>query len=230
MTDPIAEAPLRLRVRITGVVYLLYFVAAVASVAFAGGIVVPGDAAATARNLLANEARLQLGFAIGLVASAAYVALTAFLFEILAPVDRGLSRLAAFFSLMGCAIQTIGALFEIAPLAALKSSPGPETLQLAATFLDLHRTANDKGLVFFALYCLLLGLLVFRSSFLPRFLGVLLMAAGVGWLSFLMPAPPAWLSHSVQGFGFLAELAFMLWLLVKGVDVQRWRERAAAAR
>ncbi|HEY4575250.1 MAG TPA: DUF4386 domain-containing protein, partial [Thermoanaerobaculia bacterium] len=116
MTGPIAAASPRPQARITGVVYLLYFVTAVAGVLFLRGIVVVhGDPAATAHNLLAHESRFRLGFAFDLVSNACYVALTAFLYELLAPVNRGLSRLAAFFSLMGCAIQTFGSVFELAP-------------------------------------------------------------------------------------------------------------------
>ncbi len=228
MTGPIAEAPPSPRARITGVVYLLYFLTAVASALLVRGLVVPGDPAATAHNLLANEPRFQLGCAVGLVASACYVALTALLYRLLEPVDRGLSLLAAFFSLMGCAVQTVGSLFELAPLVALRSG-GPATAlgaepsqRLALMLFDLHTQALNVGLVFFAVYCLLIGYLIWRSAFLPRALGVLLMVAGCGWLTFLWPPLAVSLSRYVQGLGFLAELSLMLWLLVKGVRAQRW--------
>jgi len=228
MTGPIAAASPRPQARITGVVYLLYFVTAVAGVLFLRGIVVVhGDPAATAHNLLAHESRFRLGFAFDLVSNACYVALTAFLYELLAPVNRGLSRLAAFFSLMGCAIQTFGSVFELAPLIVLKGgSPTDPSQRLALMLFDLHAQAVSVALVFFAVYCLLLGYLVVRSAFLPRALGVLLMAAGCGWLTFLWPPLARSLSPFVQAFGGLAELALMLWLLVRGVRVQEWREQA----
>lgn len=230
MTGPIAEASPRPQARITGVVYLLFFVTAFASLFLLRGLVVHGDPAATAHNLLAHEPRFRLGFAVDLLSNACYVALTALLYELLAPVNRGLSRLAAFFSLMGCAIQTFGSVFELAPLVVLKGgSPADPSLRLALMLFDLHAQAVSVALIFFAVYCLLLGYLVVRSTFLPRPLGVLLMAAGCGWLTFLWPPLALSLSPFVQGLGGLAELALMLWLLVRGVNVQRWREQAGAA-
>ena len=84
-----------------------------------------------------------------------------------------------------------------------------------------------SSLVFFGPYCLLLGYLVFRSTFLPRILGVLMALAGVGWLIFLSP-----LANHLQAYlkilGFLAEASLMLWLIVKGVNAQRWSELATS--
>ena len=89
--------------------------------------------------------------------------------------------------------------------------------------------AQTITLVFFGLYCLLIGFLIFKSTFLPRILGVLMALAGLGWLTFLAPPLANALSPYVLVLGFLAELSLMLWLLVKGVNVQRWKQQAAAA-
>lgn len=227
MTDSLAEVSPRPQARITGAVYLLFFVTAVAGLLLLRGLVVPGDPAATAHNLLAHEPRFRLGFAVSLLSNACYVALAALLYELLAPVNRGLSLLAAFFSLTGCAVQTFGSVFELAPLVALKGGgPADPSLHQAMMLFDLYAQAVSVALVFFAVYCLLIGYLIVRSAFLPRALGVLLMAAGCGWLTFLWPPLALYLSPFVQALGALAELAFMLWLLVKGVHVQRWREQA----
>jgi hypothetical protein len=226
MTGPIAEALPHPQARVTGVVYLLYFVTAFAGLFLLRGLVVHGDPVATAHNLLANEPRFRLGFAAGLLSNACYVALTALLYELLAPVSRKLSLLAAFFSLMGCAIQTFGSVFELAPLVALRGTEPSQ--RLALMLFDLYAQAVSVALVFFAVYCLGIGYLIVRSAFLPRALGVLLMVAGCGWLTFLWPPLAQSLSPAVQGFGFLAELALMLWLLARGVDVRRWREQAGA--
>jgi hypothetical protein len=85
-----------------------------------------------------------------------------------------------------------------------------------------------SSLVFFSPYCLLIGYLIFRSTFLPRFLGVLMATAGVGWLIFLSPLEH-YLSTYLKVLGFLAEASLMLWLIMKGVNVQRWNEQASAA-
>jgi len=100
---------------------------------------------------------------------------------------------------------------------------------LALMFLELNTQANNICVVFFGFYCLLIGYLIFRSAFLPRILGVLMAFAGLGWLTFLSPPLANYLSPYILVLGFLAELAFCLWLLVMGVNVQRWRQLASAA-
>jgi hypothetical protein len=230
-----AEASPRRGARITGVVYLLYFLTAVLGVFFMKGIVVDGDAAATATNILAHESLFRLGIATGLVATAGYIALTALLYGLFKPVSRSLSLLAAFFSLVGCAILAFASLFQIAPLVVLGGSPylsvfNMEQLRaLALMFLDLNTQANNICVVFFGVYCLLIGYLIFRSAFLPRILGVLMGLAGLGWLTFLSPPFANHLSPYNLVLGFVAELSLMLWLLIMGVNVQRWKEQASAA-
>jgi hypothetical protein len=85
-----------------------------------------------------------------------------------------------------------------------------------------------SSLAFFGPYCLLIGYLIFRSSFLPRILGVLMALAGVGWLIFLSPLASQ-LSTYLKVLGFLAEASLMLWLIVKGVNSPRWKEQASAS-
>ena len=223
------------RARITGVVYLLYFLTAVIGEFFLRGLVVDGDAAATANNILAHQPLFRLGFATGLIATACYIAVTALFYDLFKPVSRSLSLLAAFFSLVGCAILAFASLFQLAPLVVLGGSQylsvfKEEQLRaLALMFLELNTQANNICVVFFGVYCLLLGYLIFRSVFLPRILGVGMALAGLGWLTFLSPPLASHLSPYNLVLGFLAELSLMLWLLVMGVNVQRWKEQANAA-
>jgi hypothetical protein len=150
-------------------------------------------------------------------------------------VNRSLSLLAAFFSLVGCAILAFASLFQLAPLVVLGGGEylsvfKAEQLQaLASLFLELYGQGVNICFVFFGVYCVLIGYLIFKSSFLPRILGVLMAFAGLGWLNFLFPPLANYLSSYILVLGFLAELALMLWLLVMGVDVQRWKEQARAA-
>lgn len=235
MTNPIADASPRPKARITGVVYLFYFLTAILAEVFMKGIVVSGDAAATANNIQAHEPLFRLGLATGLIATAWYIALTALLYELFKPVNRSVSLVAAFFSLVGCAIQAFGSVFQLAPLVISGSTADlsafkPEQSQaLALMFFKLDSQGQSITLVFFGLYCLLIGCLIFKSTFLPRILGVLMALAGLGWLTFLSPPLANALSPYVLVLGFLAELSLMLWLLVKGVNVQRWKQQAAAA-
>jgi hypothetical protein len=235
MTERIAEASPRPRARITGVVYLLYFLTAVCGEFFMRGLVVSGDAAATATNILAHESLFRLGFATGLISTACYVALTALFYDLFKPVNRSLSLLAAFFSLVGCAILAFGSVFQLAPLVVLGGGQYLSVFKveqlraLALMFLELNAQAGNICVVFFGVYCLLIGYLIFRSTFLPRILGLPMALAGLGWLTFLSPPFANHLSPYNLVLGFLAELALMLWLLVMGVNVQRWKEQASAA-
>ena len=149
-----------------------------------------------------GQGRLVLYDAVNLIAHAFYIALTLLFFYLFKPVNRSLSLLAALFGLLGCANDVLS-LFHRAPY-------------------------NINSLVFFGPYCLLLGYLIFSSTFLPRILGVLMMFAGVGWLIFRSPFAKH-LSTYLQVLGFLAELSLCLWLLVMGVNIQRWKEQAGAA-
>jgi hypothetical protein len=235
MTGRIADVSPRPRARMTGIVYFLYFLTAVSGELFLKGLVVDGDAAATANNILAHQALFRLGLATGLIATACYIALTELLYDLFKPVDRSLSLLAAFFSLVGCAILAFASLFQLAPLVVLGGSQYLSVFRveqlraLAYLFLDLYGEGVNICFVFFGVYCILIGYLIFRSAFLPRILGVLMAFAGLGWLTFLSPPLANHLSPYILVLGFVAELALMLWLLVMGVNVQRWKERASRA-
>jgi hypothetical protein len=109
-----------------------------------------------------------------------------------------------------------------------------EQLQaLALMFLNLHAQGLNICMIFFGFFCLLLGYLIFRSTFLPRIIGVLLAIAGLCYLTnylvtFLSPEFAAHLFPYILISG-VAEIVLALWLLVIGVNVQRWKERASAA-
>ena len=235
MMNPTAAAAPQPEARATGVVYLLYFLTAIAGEVLIKGLVVPGDAATTAHNLLAHQALFRLGCAVGLVSTALYVVMAALFYQLFKPVNGTLSLLAAFFNLTGDAIQAAGSLFRLAPLVVLgggRSFSGFKEEQLQAVallFLKLHVQSSSVEPVFFACYDLLLGWLIFRSAFLPRALGVAMAVAGLGWLSVLYPPLATALSPGIQALGFLAEFALLLWLLSKGVNIPRWQEQAGAA-
>jgi hypothetical protein len=235
MMERIAEASPHPGARITGVVYLLYFLTAVLGEFFLKGLVVSGDAAATANNILAHQPLFRLGLATGMIATAFYIAVTALFYDLFKPVNRSLSLLAAFFSLVGCAASAFGSLFQLAPFVVLGGRQylsvfKVEQLQaLALMFLELNTQSANIYLVLFGFYDLLIGYLIFRSAFLPRILGVLMVFAGLGWLTFLSPPLASYLSPYILILGFVAELLLMLWLLVMGVNVQRWKEQASAA-
>ena len=232
---PIGETSPRLKARIAGVFYLLEMLTGGFAILFVGGrLFVSGDAAATATNILAHLSLFQLGFAANLIQFACYVAVTGLFYDLLRPVNKGLSLLAAFFSLVGCTIGAVSCLFYFAPVVILGGAQylnvfKVEQLQaLALMFLKLYGQCFNISFVFFGFYCLLIGYLIFRSSFLPRILGAGMAFAGLGWLTFLSPA----LTHHLLPYilaGGIGEVALTLWLLVAGVNAQRWKEQASAA-
>jgi Domain of unknown function (DUF4386) len=153
----------------------------------------------------------------------------------LKPVSGSLSLLAVLFGLMGMAVQLSGSLFQLAPLVILhggSSWSGFDTRQvqaLALVFTNVGDQIGYIGLVFDGLFLFLIGYLVFRSTFLPRLLGALVALAGLGWLTFLSPALASYLYTYTQVAGVVGEVSLMLWLLVLGVNSQRWQEQARAA-
>ena len=217
--------------RIAGLFYLLVFLFNGSVLFIRGGLVISGDAAATASNILAHASRFWLGFTCHLVMIACFIVVTALFYELFKPVNRNVSLLAAFFSLVGCTTQTFSFLFYIAPLVVLQdaSSLGafkPEQLQAMALILLLNVKASNIGSAFFRFYCLLIGYFVFRSAFVPRVLGVLMMFAGVGGLTLLYPP----LASSLRPYNLvpvlLGEGSLTLWLLAMGINVERWKEQA----
>jgi len=235
LSERIAKASPRPAARITGVVYLLYFLTVVSSALLMRGIIVSGDPAATATNILTHERLFRLSAAVGLIATALYIAVTVLFYGLFRPVNKTVSLLAAFFSLVGCAIQAFGSLFQVAPLAVLEGSPylsvfkADQLQAVALMFIKLNVQATYTYLVFFGLFNLLIGCLIFNSTFLPRILGVLMALSGLGWLTFLSPSLANYLLAYIEILGIIAEAALMLWLLVKGVNVERWKEQASAA-
>lgn len=230
------ESSPRLKARIAGVFYLLTVVTGIFAQGFVSGrLVVDGDAAATATNILTHKSLFELGFTMYLVEMTCQIAVTALFYDLLKPAGRSVSLLAAFLGLAGCVIKTFSRLFYIAPLFVLGgerywSGFGPEQLQaLALLFLKVNDRGAGIALAFFGFYAILTGYLIIKSTFLPRTLGVLSVVAGVGWLTFLYPTLGYRLFLYVAPVGLLGAAALILWLLVFGVNEQRWKEEDRAA-
>lgn len=219
------------KARMGGFCWFMCFLTGIYPVMISGGIIVAGDPVATATNLLAHEALYRFGIAGLLISTAFYIGATLFVYEVLKPVNRSLSLLAAFFSLVGCALGAFSCIFDLVPLILLKDAPYlgvfavDQRQALALMFLKVRLEANNLGLVFFGVHCLGVGYLIVRSTFLPRLIGVLMLIAGVCWIGFLMPVVQGLIPFSMMP-GAIGEVSLALWLLIKGVNVQRWNEEA----
>jgi len=206
-------------------------------------LLVFSDATATANNILSHKGLFKLSVSIYLIEMIANVVTTALWYSLLRPVNRTIAFTAAVIDLAGCVIKTVARIFYLTPLWVLgaASTPGgivnpalhgftPEQLQSIA--LVLFR-ANASGaaiaMAFFGVSVPLNGYLIFRSTFLPRWLGVLGMIAGLCWFTFIYPPFGSSIFTFTAPFGLLVVIIMIFWLLVFGVDERKWREKAGVA-
>jgi hypothetical protein len=228
-----AEFPLGYA-RLAGALYLVIIVFGISSeVIVRSGLIAWGDPAATARNILASPGAFRLGFLADSVMLLCDVALAVLLFALLKPVNATLALVAMAFRLTQTAVLALNLLnyhaaFLLLTGAGYASAFDPEQIQsLAYLFLDLHSHGYDLGLLLFGVHCLVLGFLIARSHYLPKFLGVLIMAGGLVYLfgsytHFLAPGYASTIAP-IYVVPLVAELGLCLWLLVKGVDLSKWR-------
>ena len=202
-------------------------------------LIVHGNAATTARNIMASESLFRLGIASTLLSQLVGIFWVLVLYQLLKPVNKNMAVLMVIFNLL---IVPIAMLNELNQFAVLFLSSGADFLRvftpgqlhtLMSLFLNLHDYGIQIAGIFWGLWLFPYGFLVFRSGFLPRFIGVLLMIGCFGYLiqsfvGFLSPnlvVYTAWLAALTSS----GELLLPLWLLIKGVNVERWEKRALAS-
>ena len=239
-TDWITEASPRLQARTAGVLYLLVIVGALfVPFAVAPSGMMLGDAAVpTAAQIVASKRLYVFGGAVQLFVGACDIGVALLFYQLLKPVSKSLALLALFFRLVFVTIANANVVNHFAPLLLLSRAAyltvfTPDQLQaLALVFLRLRTTGLDIALVFFGFHCIVLGYLLFRSTFFPRILGALLAFGGLGYLANIFAnVIPSAMAHHLFPYIMLpagiAELWLTLWLIIVGVNVQRWRECAA---
>jgi Domain of unknown function (DUF4386) len=236
ITRAMTEMSPRTKARLAGAFYLLTILTGVFAQGFISArLVVSGDAAATANNILSHDGLFRLGFAVYMIEMVCQIITTVLLYDLLKPVNRSLSLLAAVLGLIGCGIKTFSRLFYFAPLLVLGGThylsvfSGQQLNAVALLFLRVNDIGAGIALVFFGFYALLKGYLVIRSTFLPRVLGWLAVLGGIGWLAFLSPPFGDRMFSFIAVLGIVGALANIGWLLVVGVNEQRWREQASLA-
>lgn len=212
--------------RIAGLIYFLYFITHIISDVVRDGLMVAGDAAATASNLLAHAGLFTLTAAGDLVAAALFGLSAWALYILLQPVNKNLAMLFLILNLVGVAIQCSSDMFLFAS-SLLMGGSGPlqvfraDQLQaLALFFLDLREKGFLISWLFYGAWLFPLGYLVFRSGFLPKILGIVLMVHSFFWVStffqsLLFPGFDA-ITYVSYPLGFIAEVGLTLWLLVMG--------------
>lgn len=234
-------SPMRLA-RTAGVLYLVIFLLAPFAEFFVReGLVVVGDPTTTAKNVIAAEGLFRAGFTTDLFVFVIEVAQAALLYVLFAPVNRTVALVMAFARL---AQATILGLNLLNMFGAVELLTHPEYMAgFGAAHVDTHAYLSlrmqsigyELGLMFFALHLFSLGYLIRRAGFLPRWLGALVAVSAIGYLInglavFLVPALAGATAIAVVVAAFMGELPLTLWLLVKGVDRERWHAASAVTR
>ena len=203
-------------------------------------MIVSGDAAATATNILASESLFRLAFVGDLIGGVCYMAVSVILYDLLKPVSRSPALLAALFGVSGVAIGSATFLNHLAPVMLLGGAQylsAFTTSQLQAqayVSLRLYTQGYNIAMVFFGLQCALVGYLIVRSTFLPRIVGAMLAIGGASYVisslaNFLSPPFGAHFAPFILPAAIVGEGSLCLWLLVKGVNVSKWEEHARRA-
>lgn len=224
--------PPALLARIAGVLYLLVGVLGSFSIYTRSVVRITGDAAATAESIRASMTLFRAGFVADLVHLACLATLALVLYALFSPVNATIARAFVLFIALATAIMAVnlvnhaGAMMIVTDPAYVTAFGVTSADALALLFLDLHNRGFEIAQLFFGLWLLPLGYVVYRSGYVPRVLGVALMLGCVGYLAqlvFIYASPDGdagWTLVLALGAG-LAETAFLLWLLVKGVSVPR---------
>jgi hypothetical protein len=240
MDSLVGGSPRRLA-RLAGALYLINIVGGAFAITIVPAmLVVQGNPAATAHNLQTHELLYRSGLAAHLVVTTTNVPLAVLFYELFKVVNRRLALLDAFFILVATAIEAAGLLNQFSPLVLLGNGPYPSALSpsqlqaLASLPGDLASIDYTIHTVFFGLDILVFAYLVLRSTFLPRTIGVLLAVDGLAYLcssftDILAPEAAAHLVPWIQLPALVGEGALCLWLLVVGIDLDRWNQQARAA-
>jgi len=222
------ESPPQTTTRLAGILYLVVVPLGIFSLSISGRVIVPGDAAATASNILASEGLFRFGIVSDLLATLIMMAVALTLYNLLKPVNENMAALMVIFVLIGVSISVFDKLNVLAVLQTLSvpdylSAFTIEQVQaLAYHHLRLSDIGSTIAFIFWGLWLFPLGYLVFKSGFLPKILGILLMISCMGYV---VNSLAYFLGYSTN-FGMvsvLGEVLFILWLLIKGVDVEGWK-------
>jgi hypothetical protein len=223
--------------RAAGFLWLVVIIVSVAAIA-APSVNLHGTPAETAASVLATETPYRLAFAALLFGGLCYLGVTALLYELLKPVNASIAFFGALASLAGLTVGAASGVHTLSALtllhdAAIATPAAVNQLQgLAQAALREDPAEFKMGMVYFGCHVASIGYLIVRSNFLPRIIGALLIAGGASYLitsfaTFIAPAFGARLSPLVIPIAILGEGSITLWLLIKGVNVEKWRQTAS---
>lgn len=219
--------------RLAGLLYLIGGLTGVYGILYGASLVVPGDAATTAKHILAAQSIFRLSIVSALLDQIIFIAVTLALFQLLKAVNGTMAALMVIFLLIDVPIAALNelnngaVLFLLGDTGFLNGFTADQQHALAFLFLGLHAFGLNIFYFIGAPWLLAMGYLVFASGFLPRILGILLFINGSAYLTtsmFALLRPD--LSLNLVMFTGWVEVVFALWLLIRGINVARWEERA----
>ena len=221
--------------RVAGALWLILAIAGGSAFLILSSLIEPGDAEATVNNIVASESLFRIGIVSDLFSQTIFILLVLVLYRLLKPVNKNAALLMVMFVIVSVSIQSVSILNQIAVLLLLSGAdyltvfPADQMDALVLLFLNLHEAGFEIiAQIFFGLWLLPQGFLVYKSGFLPRILAVLLMISAVGYLIdvvtfFLFPNFDVEIALFT---GSIGEITMLLWLLIKGVNVEQWKKRA----
>jgi uncharacterized protein DUF4386 len=226
-----AMHPTRKSARVAGLVYLLVALTGMFVLIYVPGrLFVPGDSAATAQNILVHQSLFRIHIVVGLVSEFLFICLVLILYRLLKGVNQQHATLMVILVLLSAPLAFVSAANQMATFAFLRGADfltvfeKPQREALAMLFLNLDERLNIVSQIFWGLWLLPLGLLVFRSGFLPRILGGWLVVNGFAYVTIsftdmLLPQHVEMVTR-IASPSLFGEVAFMLWLLIVGARVQ----------
>jgi len=236
MTNRKVELSPQAYARIAGVLYLItIIVGGMDEGIIRSRLIVPGDVIATTHNIMASKGLFRMSIVGDLIMHVCDIPSIVIFYILLKPVSKNLSLLAAFFNLAQTAILGLNKIYLLMTLSFLgnedylKAFDPHQREALAYLSLQSHESGFGIGLLFFGFTCLVVGYLMFKSGYFPKIIGVMQIIAGLAYLTnsfaqILSPPFAAQLFPAILVPAFIGELSTCLWLLVKGVNVQKWNQ------
>lgn len=232
-TERVVEVSPQRLARSAGVLYLIGSIAGVFGILYGPSLVVSRDAAATARNILASESLFRLSIVSALLCQILFIFVALALYQLLKAVNQNMAGLMVILMLLSIPIAMLNELNNVAVIFLLRGTGSVNVFSadqqhaLVPFFLNLHAVGLDMSFLVGTLWFFPLGYLVFRSGFLPRIFAVLLAINGLAYLidsvaALLRPD----LNVNLVTFTGSVEVLFALWLVIRGINVERWEQRA----
>jgi hypothetical protein len=238
MTARTAETSPNTVARIAGFLYVLMIPLGLFGIMYVPTVlVVAGDPVATTKNIMANIGLFRLSIVTALIVQVTHIFIVLLLYRLLKPVNKNLASLMVIFMLVSVPITMLNELNHFAVLLLLSGVDylnvftAGQLQALVPMFFDLHEYGILIASIFWGLWLLPMGYLVFKSGFISKIPGVLLIIAGCGYVidtfaRLLSPNYGATIIATIISVTLFGEIVFPIWLLIKGVNVEQWEERA----